>query len=130
MALSIVLSCSLATSDAFSQVSEGSPQTALGNQVKAQIDSTAIGTYLAIRLTTGRKIRGYLTEIQPAGFTVRARDKVAGVETRTKFDAVQSVKEVKPTHTPAAAWIVAGVLVGAVVAVLVVYLQFLHNEGH
>jgi hypothetical protein len=128
--LCVVLSCTLATNEAVAQTPSDSPGTALAEKIKVQINSTAIGTYLAVRFTDGHKTRGYLTQIGADEFSLRVGDRTNGAETRTKFDEVQSVKAVARTHTPTAAWIATGVLVGVVVAVLVAYLTFLHNEGH
>ena len=116
--LSVVLSCAWAQS----------PQPEPESRIKNQINSIRPGTYIEIKLNDGSKERGYLSSVESDGFSIRSGDPKTGVEARTPFDRVRSVKTVMPAHTPALAWIATGIVAGVVVAALVVYLVFRGNE--
>lgn len=124
--LCIVLSIDLAAGEAIQSNAE-SAQTLPGKRVRERVAQMRLGTLIAIRFTNGVRERGYLSQVDTDGFRYRVGDPKTGDEHRTAFNAVRSVKEA--THTPLAAWVVAGCIVAALAVVLVVFLAERHNEG-
>ena len=102
-----------------------SPQVPPRHDVKRQLSQIQPGSLIAIRFTDGSKARGYLTQVDADGFSFRIGDSTTGDQRRTTFNAVKSVKLVKSTHP--VAWILTGVVLGAVVFALIVYLIARHN---
>jgi hypothetical protein len=123
--LILVLCTSLAADNG--QTMPNSPQSSQGNRVKEQVSRIKPGSLITVRFTDGSEARGYLTQVDADGFSFRIGDSTTGDQRRTTYDAVKSVKLVKSTH--AVAWILTGVVIGAVVIALIVYLTERQNEG-
>ena len=126
MLISVLLSIHLVGDEGIQSTTE-SAQTLPGNHVRKRVAQMRPGTLIAIRFTNGMRERGYLSQVDTDGFSFRIGDPKTRNEHRTAFNAVRSVKEA--THTPLAAWIVAGGIVAALTVALVVFLVERHNEG-
>jgi hypothetical protein len=126
--LVLALSIPLAANDG-TQVTAESPQAVSTNRVRDQISQIVPGTLIAVRFTDGSKARGYLSQVESDGFSYKIGDGPTGDQRRATFDSVRSVKVVRLTRTHPVAWIVTGVILAAVIAVLIGFLIERHNEG-
>jgi hypothetical protein len=93
-----------------------------------QVSRLRQGSFIEIRYLDGKKERGYLVATASDGIDVQKNDRRNAPPHRVAFAEVKSVRAVEPSHTPPAAWIAAGVIVGVVVAAVIVYAIFRHNE--
>lgn len=93
-----------------------------------QVGRIPLGTFVEVRFTDRTKARGYLTQVGSDAFSLNPTKAGTGVSREAAFKDVDSVKAVKPTHTPIAAWIATGVIAAVVVIVVAVVLIERHNE--
>src|SRR5947209_7440877 len=95
--LVFILFTASASNNATESVAKALQDTS-GNTIRDQVSQMQPGALIAIRFTDGSKARGYLSKVEADEFSFRV-DRTSGDERRTRFDAVKSVKVVKPTHT-------------------------------
>jgi hypothetical protein len=96
--------------------------------VKGEISSITLGTSIEVRFAKAPKIRGLLWQRDEKGFILKVAKGADMIERPVAFDTVKSVKVVRPTHTPAAAWIAVGAIVTVVVIVVVIFAKIRGNS--
>jgi len=127
--LALVLSVSLVADSAFAKPFGHGPKSQANDisQIRAQVARLRPGTLIEVRFIGKEKERARLGESDADGFTLQIQGAAAS-ERRVRFADVRSVRPVQSTRAKAAAWIVAGALIGVVVVALAVFLKERSNE--
>lgn len=97
-------------------------------RLRAQVAHLRAGARIEVRFVDQDRVRGRLGAVEPDGFALKLEDGSAS-ERHIAFADVKSVKAIQSTRTKVAVWIVAGVVIVAVVAAVGVYLTFRHSGG-
>jgi hypothetical protein len=129
LALMFLLACSLTRNSAFARPANG-PGDRVGNatRLREQVAHLRAGELIEVRLVNRERVHGRLGAVESDGFSLKLQDRSA-LERHVAFAELKAVKTMEGTRGRVAGWIVAGVLVGAVVVALAIYLTFRHNEG-
>jgi hypothetical protein len=114
----------------FARPAANGPGDPVGNatRLREQVAHLRAGELIEVRLVNRERVHGRLGAVESDGFSLQLQDRSA-LERHVAFAQVQAVKTMEGTRGRVAGWIVAGVLVGAVVVALAIYLTFRHNEG-
>jgi hypothetical protein len=83
---------------------------------------------LDVHLKGGEKVRGRLVSVGQNGFTLAVGRAKSPTPRAIGFTEIDKIVAHKPTHTPVAAWIATGAIVGVAVVAVVVFLIYRHNE--
>ena len=92
-----------------------------------QIHNLLSEILVEVRLQSGLKERGHLAERTANGFELKPVNAARGNQHSIAFGEVQSIRKIEKTHTPIAAWIAFGAIVGVVVVAVAAYLVFRSN---
>lgn len=95
--------------------------------VSEQISALSPGTLIEVRFHNGKKERGYLADRNPNGFDLKPQKQSNGGTRLIAFQDVRSIRKIERTHTPLAAWVAFGAIVGVAVVALAAYLVFRSN---
>ena len=130
LALMFVLAVSLATDSGFARPAANGSRVQAGDpsRWREQVAHLPPGGLIEVRLVSDEKVRGRLGVVESDAFALKLQDSSAP-DRRIAFTDVKSVKAIPSTRGRVVGWIVAGVVIGAVVIALAVYLSFRHNEG-
>jgi hypothetical protein len=96
-------------------------------RLRRQVAHLRAGALIEVRFLNRENVRGRLGAVDPDGFALKLH--ASASERHVAFAEVKSVKAIQSKGSRVATWIVAGVLVLAVVAAIGVYLTFRHSKG-
>lgn len=96
-------------------------------KIRSQVANLKPGTHLVVKLMDKQEVRGQLGASDADGFTLQTQGSLAA-ERRVSFAEIKSVTRPSSKGLRAATFIIAGVVVAAVVIGVVFLLAERHNE--